>query len=299
MERAQTPESYRQGLYGRDRDVFLQRQHMLPADYELFHYLDSTELQVSLHFHDFYECYLLVSGRIRYQIDSAAFDMKPGDMLLIGPNQLHRPILPKDGEPYERLVLWMSRPYIDSLSTGETPLSRCFETGRHGAYRFAPEVRDALSEKLFSCIAASRSEAFGRDVLCRAALSAFLVSLNRAALDPAAGARRKADDGGVSRRVMRYLDAHLDEPVSLDALSGAVYLSKYYLARAFKRETGTTIHNALVQKRMIYARNLILDGASMQQAAERCGFSDYSAFYKAFKSEYGVTPRAYARNNRR
>ena len=169
----------------RIRDVFLQRQHMLPADYELFHYLDSTELQVSLHFHDFYECYLLVSGRIGYQIDSASFDMKPGDVLLIGPNQLHRPILAQDGEPYERLVLWISRPYLESLSTGDTPLSRCFETGRHGAYRFAPAVRAALADKLFSCIEASRADAFGKDVLCRAALSDFLVYLNRAALDPA------------------------------------------------------------------------------------------------------------------
>jgi len=115
--------------------VFQQRQHMLREDYEIYHYKDSRELHVSLHFHDFYECYLLLSGNIRYQIESASFSVLPGDLLLIGPNQLHRPVFTHSNEPYERIVLWLSRSFVERLSSEQTDLSACFSARHAGATR--------------------------------------------------------------------------------------------------------------------------------------------------------------------
>jgi AraC-like DNA-binding protein len=69
--------------------------------------------------------------------------------------------------------------------------------------------------------------------------------------------------------------------------------SKYYLERKFKEETGASIYQMLLQKRMIRARNLMREGLPMMQVAMHCGFADYSGFYKAFRSAYGVSPRDY------
>ncbi len=275
--------------------VFQQRQHMLLEDYEIYHYKDSRELHVSLHFHDFYECYLLLNGNIRYQIDSASFTILPGDLLLIGPNQLHRPLFTQTDKPYERIVLWLSRSFVEKLSTPESDLTACFSAQRLSANRLSQEQRESITHQLFSLLNATNAEQFGRDVLCRSLVTSLLVTLNRAL----AGRERALPrtDIRVSvlvKTVSSYLDAHLSEPISLDELSQTVFLSKYYLERVFRRETGVSIYQMLLQKRMILARNLMRDGISLTQVAQKCGFSEYSGFYKAFKNEYGISPREYA-----
>ena len=93
--------------------------------------------------------------------------------------------------------------------------------------------------------------------------------------------------------ISNYLDAHLAEPISLDELSQTVFLSKYYLERVFRRETGVSIYQMLLQKRMIHARNLMQEGVPLTSVAQRCGFSEYSGFYRAFRNEYGISPRKY------
>lgn len=275
--------------------VFQQRQHMLLEDYEIYHYKDSRELHVSLHFHDFYECYLLLSGTLRYQIESASFSIQPGDLLLIGPNQLHRPLFTQTDEPYERLVLWLSRSFVERLSTPETDLAACFSAQRLSANRLSAEQHEAITRQFFALLNATNSEQFGRDVLCSSLVTSLLVTLNRAL----AGRERALPrtDIRVSmlvKTISSYLDAHLSEPISLDELSRTVFLSKYYLERVFRRETGVSIYQMLLQKRMIRARDLMREGHSLTLVAQQCGFSEYSGFYKAFKNEYGISPREYA-----
>lgn len=275
--------------------VFQQRQHMLLEDYEIYHYKDSRELHVSLHFHDFYECYLLLSGGIRYQIESASFSIQPGDLLLIGPNQLHRPLFTQTDKPYERLVLWLSRSFVERLSTPETDLAACFSAQRLSANRLSAEQREAITRQFFAVLNATGGEQFGRDVLCNSLVTSLLVTLNRAL----AGRERALPRADIRvsplvKTVSNYLDEHIAEAVSLDELSKTVFLSKYYLERVFRRETGVSIYQMLLQKRMILARNLMRAGTTLTTVAQKCGFSEYSGFYKAFRSEYGVSPRAYA-----
>ena len=280
------------------RHVFHRRQHMLLDEYEVYHYKDSRELHVSLHFHDFYECFLLLSGDIQYQIESASFSIHPGDLLLIGPNQLHRPLYTQTSEPYERLVLWLSRSFVEQLSTPETDLSACFSTPRLSANRLFAEQRESITQQFFALLDATRSEQFGRDVLCRSLVTSLLVTLNRALTGrehtlPRADVRVSV----LVKTISNYLDTHLFDHISLDMLSQTMFLSKYYLERVFQRETGVSIYRMLLKKRMIRARDLMLEGSSLTLAAQRCGFSEYSGFYKAFKNEYGISPREYLSQN--
>ena len=274
--------------------AFQQRQHMLLEDYEIYHYRDSRELHVSLHFHDFYECYLLLSGNIQYQIDSASFTILPGDLLLIGPNQLHRPIFTQTDKPYERIVLWLSRSFVERLSTPESDLSSCFSTQRFSAIRFMPEQRDNITRQFFDLLNATGGVQFGRDVYCRSLVTSLLVTFNRALVgQERALPRADIRVSKLAKAISNYLDAHLAEPISLDELSQTVFLSKYYLERVFHRETGVSIYQMLLQKRMIHARNLMQEGVPLTSVAQRCGFSEYSGFYRAFRNEYGIPPRKY------
>lgn len=278
----------------RGDQVFQQRQHMLLEDFEINHYYDSRELHLTMHFHDFYECCLLLSGHIAYQVEHASFSILPGDLLLIGPNQLHRPRLAQAEKPYERIVLWLSSAFVRRLSTPETDLSACFSGQRLSVNRLSPAQKESIEQLLLSLHTASRADQFGKDILCNSLITTLLVTLNRACagMDYALS-RSDIHVSKLVRTVSGYLDAHLSETVSLDELSSAVFLSKYYLERVFRRETGVSIYQMLLQKRMILARNLILEGLPLTTIAQRCGFCEYSGFYKAFRSEYGISPREY------
>jgi AraC-like DNA-binding protein len=272
------------------------RQHMLREDYEIFHFQGKNGAQIALHFHDFYECSLLISGTLSYQIESASFAEQPGDLLLIGPNQLHRPLFIHGTEPYERIVFWLSRPFVERLSGPGADLSGCFSSGRTSAIRLSGALRAQVTRSLFELLSAGKAEQFGKDVLCRSLAASLLVLLNRISLGETA--KLPNADLRISplvQCVSAYLDEHLGEDVTLDELSRTVFLSKYYLERRFKRETGVSIYRMLLQKRMIRARNLMREGMSLTNVAQSCGFSEYSGFYKAFRSEYGVSPRAYQR----
>jgi len=270
------------------------RQHMLREDFEVFHFTGNNGVQIALHFHDFFECSLLLSGKLSYQIESASFAEQPGDLLLISPNQLHRPLFIHGTEPYERIVFWLSRSFVERLSDEKNDLSACFSGGREGAIRLGGAVRAQITRLFSELISASSGEAFGRELLCRSLAASLLVHLNRIARGTADSA--VLDEIHVSplvQQVSSYLDAHIDEAISLDAVAQAAFLSKYYLERKFKEETGASIYQMLLQKRMIRARNLMREGFPLMQVAMRCGFADYSGFYKAFRSAYGVSPRDY------
>ena len=270
------------------------RQHMLREDFEVFHFTGNNGVQIALHFHDFYECSLLLSGKLSYQIESVSFTEQPGDLLLISPNQLHRPLFVHGTEAYERIVFWLSRPFVEKLSSEGCDLSACFSGGRDGAIRLGGAVRTQITRLLFELLAATQGEQFGRDVLCRSIAASLLVYLNRIAQgDASLLPRAEIRISPLVQQVSDYLDAHLGETITLDEVAQTVFLSKYYLERKFREETGASIYQMLLQKRMIRARNLMREGQPMIQIALNCGFSDYSGFYKAFRNEYGVSPRDY------
>lgn len=270
------------------------RQHMLREDFEVFHFTGNNGVQIALHFHDFYECSLLLSGKLSYQIESVSFAEQPGDLLLISPNQLHRPLFIHATEAYERVVFWLSRSFVEKLSGEGSDLSACFFGGRDGAIRLGGAVRTQITRLLFELLAATQSEQFGRDVLCRSIAASLLVYLNRIAQgDASLLPRAEVHISPLVQQISDYLDEHLGETITLDEVAQTVYLSKYYLERKFREETGASIYQMLLQKRMIRARNLMREGQPMIQIALSCGFSDYSGFYKAFRNEYGVSPRDY------
>jgi AraC-like DNA-binding protein len=93
-------------------------------------------------------------------------------------------------------------------------------------------------------------------------------------------------------QALSYINDHLGEELTVDGLAQQVYTSKYHFMRRFKELTGYPVHQYITQKRLLAAAELLRGGASAQAACGRCGFRDYSAFHRAFRRQFGVTPRA-------
>ena len=93
---------------------------------------------------------------------------------------------------------------------------------------------------------------------------------------------------------MQYIGEHLGSPLSLEEIAGQLFVSKYHLSHAFSAEVGVSVYRYILLRRLLMARQLLTAGEPAGQVCRSCGFSDYTSFYRAFKSEYGISPREFA-----
>lgn len=96
------------------------------------------------------------------------------------------------------------------------------------------------------------------------------------------------------RRVREYIEAHLQENVSLQALAGIAGKSTYHFARAFKQSEGLPPHEFLVRCRLRRAQELLAGtNLPLAEVALACGFADQSHFAHRFRRQVGLTPGRY------
>jgi transcriptional regulator GlxA family with amidase domain len=96
------------------------------------------------------------------------------------------------------------------------------------------------------------------------------------------------------RRVREYIEAHLDETVSIQALASIATLSTYQFARAFKQSTGVTPHDYLVQCRVRRAEELLAcTNLPLAEIAVAVGFADQSHCARRFRERVGISPGSY------
>jgi len=99
---------------------------------------------------------------------------------------------------------------------------------------------------------------------------------------------------GALRRVREYIDAHLDEKVSVELLAGVAGLSTFHFARAFKQSEGVAPHEHLIQRRIRRAMELLAGtDLSISEVAAAAGFSDQSHCARLFRERVGLCPRDY------
>ena len=95
----------------------------------------------------------------------------------------------------------------------------------------------------------------------------------------------------------RYMEEHLDEPLTISALSRRACLSATTFKAGFRRLYGLPVHAWLRQRRMERAAELLRSSSlSVLGVAQSVGYSSASQFTAAFRRQYGVTPVQYRKN---
>jgi AraC family transcriptional regulator len=93
------------------------------------------------------------------------------------------------------------------------------------------------------------------------------------------------------RHVIEYVDAHLDEDLSLEQLAGVARISVSHFTVLFRRSTGRSAHRYVVERRVAAARTLLMDGRlSIAQVALEVGFAHQSHLTRCMRKLDGLTP---------
>lgn len=276
------------------------RQTMRCDSFEIFHYHEAKPIDVEVHHHDFYEIYLFLHGQAEYWVEGRVFRLAPGDILLMSPLEMHRPLIDPVSKAYERIVLWMNKEYLEHLSTEEMNLTRCFGLARRNhrnLIRPSARVQQTASTLLDTLVQENSGCQPGAGLMSKALLMQFMVELNRVALEMDASGEPQRESPSIVTRVLPYINAHCSEDLSLETLALRFSVSKYHLSRRFTEEVGVSVYRYITMRRMLLAKQMLLDGKPASDVCYACGYRDYAGFYRAFKAEYGMNPQTFAKGS--
>lgn len=268
----------------------------LKEDFIFFHLKEKKQIEFEFHYHDFNKIVIFISGKVTYLIEGKAYELKPWDILFVSSNEVHKPLIDPE-ETYERIVIWINSKFLEKHNTEGNNLMTCFELAssqKCSLLRLSPELLISIKNTMSQLEAAYKDNEFGNYVLKNALFLQVMVYLNRLALKSENNSKNsdiKYDEN--IDNILNYINTNLNSDLSLDKLSDKFYMSKYYLMHKFKKYTGYTIYNYIMQKRIIMANNLIKNGKPITEACFECGFGDYSSFLKAFKKIFGTSPKQY------
>lgn len=275
-----------------------------PEEGLLFRHLTTNySMYGSFHLHDSYEIYLFLQGNANCYVEQQCFHMERGDLVIIRPGQYHRPAM-LDDSSYERITINISESLLSRLSTGQTDLTLLFrnlpkETVSH--IRLTEEQLQqflALTEKAEALL---ESNDFGSDLLCQSCFTDLFVFINRLFRSVDSSSARHDHSSDIMPKLIRdllhYIDLNLTEKISLETLEKEFYLNGTYISRQFKKHTGLTLRDYLLERRITHAKFLLSTNLSVTEVSVQAGFPDYANFIRSFTKIVGMSPGKYAKNH--
>ncbi len=263
------------------------REGYLHENYRYFHLRDTAGQERDFHFHEFDKLVLLLSGKVRYLVEDADFELRPWDVLLVRHHAIHKAVIDRS-VPYERIILYLDRKYFERVLP-DARLMDCFESAqRERRWLLVPdgEQRAELEGTLLAYEKAAGDGRFGAQAMRDTLMMQILIQVGRMS---AAASPEAAYDPKIAA-ALSYINEHLSEELPVETLAEQVYLSRYHFMRLFKAQTGSTVHAYVRQKRLLAAARMIREGVPAGKAAADCGFGDYSAFHRAFRECFGLSP---------
>lgn len=238
---------------------------------------------VDVHWHDYYELSLVVSGEADHVVNGETHGLAPGDAFLLSPADFHA-IRSRGDEPLTcyNIVLsaelmerqleavgapgldgfpWLVSGFDDTAADFER-LQRELEEPRLGSVRVA--------EAIVACLVVELARRGGVDDPRRAVPASTDAALRAAVL---------------------YVDRHFREPLTLAGVAATAHLSPHYFSERFHAVAGASFQSYLQERRLRFARSLLAATAlSVTEVCHAAGFNSLSHFGRAYRRRYGVPP---------
>ncbi len=272
------------------------QQSMSRDDIEIYHYCDAASFNVPPHRHDFYELHCLLSDSYVFHVENRAYGLQPGSLILVPPGEKHWPEISGEPRNIERIVLWLNPQFISSLSIFLPQTLGAISRNLKEEHLIVPEESTyrVILGLLYSLLHEKNRADADSLYLCHLILSQLLIHISRVLNQRIRPAEEPGSRYTEIMRVHEYINAHYREPISVADLAQRFFMDQNTMTRQFRQITGMTPGDYIRRKRMENAGALIRQGYSLQHAGYASGFTDYSAFFRAFRKFYGQSPSLYA-----
>ncbi len=239
--------------------------------------------------HACYSIAVVLAGTFQYRSRAGHALMTPGSVMLGSPGQCFE-CGHEHAEGDRCVAFWFAADYLERLAADAGIVDGIpFGVPRIPPLRALAPTVAASAANLMEAAHAPWHEV-GLDLAARAvALAGGVTARYRARINAEARVTR----------LVRLLDRSLQPSFTLDQMAQDAGLSPYHFLRTFERLTGVTPHQYVLRARLREAAlRLVSQRDRILDVALQCGFGDLSNFNRAFRAEFGLSPRAYRLRSR-
>ncbi|ULT57366.1 AraC family transcriptional regulator [Neobacillus drentensis] len=287
-------------VMGKDFEIYYfnkkyhSEDHLKKYNESAVNFSQLEETLFRLHSHDVYEFLVFLSGECEFFCEGKNYFLKRGDVVAIPPYAVHEANV-KDITQYERIILHISRHIMEDFSSSSPSLKENIVYQKtHGSYvlhlhsKYFQEMISLFHEIINRIKNDEENFSFTLHYLLFQALQ---IIFNPEGSLANLSIKDQVDQRFVS--ILEYIELHLTEPdLSLEKVSNHFHLNKYYFSHYFKKNMNLPFYRYVSLKRLSYSVTLIKQNEfSIETIAIKCGFPDYSSFYRLFKKEYNLSPK--------
>ena len=236
---------------------------------------------ISNHVHSEFEIMLFISGNAEYVVENQRFSLSPYSLILTRPTEYHFLHFKDASVKYERYWLHFNLDlFPNDVATKLMTKNKVIQldSSNRGCKIFRS------MEEYAPIFSAEKYPDFYRSLLTELV---FLISLETDNNDVIT--IHEADETTAS--VLKYVNEHITEPLTVESIAGALFISPSSLCHKFSKYMKTGVMKYVKKKRAYLAEKMLRQGVKPTTVATLCGYGDYSSFYRAYKEIFGIPPK--------
>ena len=301
----------------------ISQENILFEEFDSFYFFHGSShnwVMQNFHFHNQYEILLVLGGGATLEIGNRKYEIDDGDLFLLNSEDYHRTSGAK-GKNFERYVLQFDPDCFREASLAFRYNFTMFFENRRQDFIHKVNLSDMNLEKykgLLEKIERNMSNYSGKNVgkgevasvKLMLSIMELLIFTNDIFIFFAAEKQsgqnstkvigkefgRTITHGVHVGMIKKYIRDNIEKNLYLDIISQSFSISKYYLCRYFKKETGFTLAQYVTNQKVAKAMALLESGYSVMEVANKLSYSSDTHFISVFKKNCGITPKQYAKS---
>lgn len=242
---------------------------------------DPNTTKFNMHTHGTYEIYCFLSGNAKYFVEGNIYPLKAGDILIMKKAEAHS-LLISNHSPYERIVInFNSDAICENLRSNLVEFLDSRPLGERN--RFPVSLLNSTNWLYYLKKICESDNINIKSIYLTTLL--FELYENYPKIKPQEMTNDKIFE------IVKYINSHLSEELSLDIICKRFFISKPHINRKFKKIIGSTVWEYITTKRLFWAKELLESGVPPKNVYLKCGFNEYTTFFRAYKTKFGINPK--------
>lgn len=262
------------------KQVILYRDVDLRLAYALYPTPDiNGENRPALHTHPrLCEILCIFRAKGNFHVAGTSYPMADNSFIITRPGESHYTELDPSA-PYERAVIYFSPALLDGIDPERVLLTPFFDRESGLRNQYIPETEASVIPIRNMMQAPQRLNIILELISLLQEFSRLFQSQTHPPIKQT-----------LEQRIVQYINEHPQEQYTTESLCTQFNISRAPLYRRFKKATGASVGEYINSRRVLLAQQLILEGQKPMDVCYKCGFQDYSTFYRAYRKYLGHSP---------